>query len=306
MFFILPVGVDYRARRYPMVTFTLMGICTAVYILTLAIRLSQGREGLLWEVQNLWLIPGQPRWWTFLTSMFVHSGLLHLAGNMAYLFLFGSSVEDMIGRPRFVAFYLACGFAAEMAYIASGQYGAEIPMGGASGAISGCIGGFLVLFLKTRIQFKWIVFLLFRLFSGEFFLPAWLVISFWFLSDLFMMFNGDAGEHRGGVAFGAHIGGMLCGLALIPLERLFKRALPEDQEEVERSAPRLRPKAARPIVVEQPTIYLLSGGAQAGPFTPTQIQQMFETGAIGADDFYWREGLDDWRNVEELRAPGTT
>ncbi|HLH57062.1 MAG TPA: rhomboid family intramembrane serine protease, partial [Verrucomicrobiae bacterium] len=88
MFFLLPVGVDYRARRYPVVTFTLMGLCVAVYLVTLGFRLANGSAALEWVMSNLWLTPALSHWWTYLTSLFVHAGLFHLAGNMVYLFLF--------------------------------------------------------------------------------------------------------------------------------------------------------------------------------------------------------------------------
>src|SRR5579864_1544505 len=128
MFFLLPVGVDYRARRYPVVTFTLMGICTAIYLLTLGCRLAKGPEVTEWVVRNFWLIPSESHWWAYLISLFVHEGFFHLAGNMVYLFLFGSCVEDVIGRPRFVAFYLLCGLVSELSHIgiAAGHFSSEI------------------------------------------------------------------------------------------------------------------------------------------------------------------------------------
>src|SRR6266853_2053588 len=204
MFFLLPVGVDYRARRYPVVTFTLMGICVVVYLVTLGLRLAKGPEVFEWVGGNLWLIPAEAHWWTYVTSLFVHEGFFHLAGNLVYLFLFAACVEDGIGRPRFVAFYFICGLASELMHVAisPGHFSSEIPLGGASGAISGCIGAFLVLFLRTRIEFKWVFFFWFRIWNGEFFLPAWVVISFWFLIDLVMMLlTAAAGEKGDGVAF---------------------------------------------------------------------------------------------------------
>jgi membrane associated rhomboid family serine protease len=323
MFFLLPVGVDYRARRYPVVTFTLMGICVVTYLLTLAGRLSKGLDFFEWEMSHLWLTPSLSHWWTYLSSLFVHEGFFHLAGNMVYLFLFGSCVEDVIGRPRFTVFYLVCGLISEFTHVAAAadHFASEIPLGGASGAISGCIGAFLVLFLKTRIEFKWVVFLFFRIWNGEFFLPAWLVISFWFLSDFAGMALTMAAGFRGsGVAFGAHVGGTLCGLALIGLDRAFKRREPAEEVEEEEEEPaqiampsrvarapiRVQLKTARPRPAETPTIHLFAGGAQTGPFTSEQIQAMFQDGAIASDALYWQEGMTDWRNAEELRAPGTS
>src|ERR1043166_7944636 len=173
-FFIIPVGVDYRARRYPVVTFTLMGICVAIYLGTLIGRLT-GAAVDDWMIENLWLVPAEHHWWTYITYMFVHAGFFHVAGNMVYLFLFGSCVEDFIGRARFVVFYFLCGIAACFTHIAFSplHFVSELPLGGASGAISGCIGVFVLLLARTRIEFKWVFFLFFRIWSGEFFLPAW-------------------------------------------------------------------------------------------------------------------------------------
>lgn len=316
MFFLLPVGVDYRARRYPVITFTLMGICVAVYLITLAFELAKGQEALEWIVANLWLIPALSHWRTYLTSLFVHAGFFHLAGNMVYLFLFGSCVEDTIGRPRFLAFYLFCGLVSEFVYVAfaAGHFSSAIPLGGASGAISGCIGGFLVLFLRTKIEFKWAIFFFFRLWSGEFFLPAWIVISFWFLSDLVgMLVAMSQAEQGGGVAFGAHVGGTLCGLGLVSIAKKF---LPlqseEDEEEPEPVVPattrrvqgpiRVQLKPAAVALAETPSIHLFIDQQQAGPYTPSQVRQMLVEGAIPLDALYWQEGMEDWRTAEELRS----
>src|SRR5205085_962953 len=133
------------------------------------------------------LIPGQSTWYTYLTSMFVHAGFLHLLGNMIYLFLFGCCVEDLIGRGQFLALYLLSGVVADFVYIACSpeHFASEIPMGGASGAISACMGAYLLLRAHAEIEFKYFALLFFRFFSGEFSLAAWVVISFWFLKDLF-------------------------------------------------------------------------------------------------------------------------
>jgi len=315
MFFILPVGVDYRARRYPVITFTLMGICVAVYLITLGLESARGSELDDWVFENLWFIPAESHWWTYVTSLFVHGGFFHLLGNMVYLFLFGSCVEDVIGRPRFIAFYLVSGLASELMHVAISplHFASPNPLGGASGAISGCIGGFLLLFLRTRIEFKWVFIFWFRIWNGEFFLPAWLVISFWFLIDLvMMMLTIETGKRGSDVAFGAHVGGTICGLALISIKKLFKRAQPdEDGEEepqparVARAPIRVQLPSTAGRTLETPSIYLFLSEGQAGPFTSPQIHEMFRTGAITSDALYWQEGMGDWQNAEELRPPGT-
>src|SRR5262245_2972861 len=147
MFIILPVGMNYRTGRMPVVTFTLIGLNVVVYLVGLVFTLSQGKDAAIWIYQHLWLIPAQSTLHTYLTSMFVHAGFFHLLGNMLYLFLFGCCVEDIIGRWRFTALYLLGGFAAELVYIAAtpDHFSSEIRMGGASGAISACMGAYLPL-----------------------------------------------------------------------------------------------------------------------------------------------------------------
>ncbi|MCL4179086.1 MAG: rhomboid family intramembrane serine protease [Verrucomicrobia bacterium] len=314
MFFILPIGVDYRARRYPVVTFTLMGVCVAVYLLSVVMALS-GADAESWMLEPLWLIPSESRWWTYLTSHFVHAGFLHLAGNMIYLFLFGACVEDMMGRGRFVAFYVLCGVFADLAYIAlaPGHFSSEIPMGGASGAVSGCIGGFLVLRPRTSVEFKWVFFLWVRIWNGDFTLPAWVVISGWFLMDLLgAVVTASAAQESGGVAFGAHVGGTLFGLAaMLLLKRRISSEVETDEAEAVSPRPVARPvarvrvrAAAAPVLAETPTVLLFLGGAECGPYTLTQVQRMFVAGDIPADALYWQDGMEEWRNAEELRAPG--
>src|SRR5437899_6833304 len=156
MFFILPVGVDFRAQRYPVVTFTLMGINTVAYLVELIFylfALQNGNEEQIeqWVQQHFWLIPSQSAWYTYVTALFVHAGFFHLLGNMVYLYLFGACVEDTIGRWQFVIFYLIGGLVSDFSHIASApqHFGSEIPMGGASGAISACLGGFVLLLPKT-------------------------------------------------------------------------------------------------------------------------------------------------------------
>jgi membrane associated rhomboid family serine protease len=329
MFFLLPVGVEYRTRRYPVVTFTLMGLCTAGYLIQLVLSLTSGWDVEEWVLNNLWLTPSTMQWWTLLTSLFVHAGFFHLLGNMIYLFLFGSCVEDTIGRPRFIALYLFTGLVAEFAHIgfSPDHFASAIPLGGASGAISGCIGAFLLLLARTRIEFRYFIMFFFRFWNGTFFLPAWLVISFWFLEDLLSMaITIAAGHQAGGTAFGAHVGGTLCGLAFIAVEKKFKRPeLVEEEQETEEPQPqpavRAPQQASRPTIrvqlrkpapaaipttadAESATVYLFQSGAQAGPFTSVQVQQMFSTGEIPSDALYWQEGMEDWRTAEELRPPG--
>lgn len=302
MFIFLPVGMNYRTERIPIVTLTLIGINTGVYLVSLTAFFISGRASELWIYQHLWLTPAVSLPWTYLTSMFVHAGIFHLLGNMIFLFLFGCCVEDIIGRWRFLAFYLLGGFLANLAYIAltPAHFASAIPAGGASGAISACLGMYLLLRADADIEFKYFYF--FLLFggmgSGDFSVPAWMAITFWFLKDLFWAVLGFVYQHAGGgVAFGAHVGGLLSGVALIGIHLGMKRKRkePENQE----PAPALLPALAE-THDETPTIYLHDAGAQSGPFNQFQIQQMLALGSISPDALYWSEGMSDWANVMEL------
>ena len=312
MFIVVPVGMNYRTERFPIVTVSLVGLNTLVYLVTLICNLSTGGDTNDWVLQYLWLIPAQSYWWTYLTSMFVHGGIFHLVGNMLFLFLFGCCVEDLIGRLRFIIMYLVGGFVAELAYIAfsTEHFSSLIPMGGASGAISACMGMYLLLRAEGDIEFKyflWLFFVYVR--TGEFELPAWVAIGFWFLTDVLGMVLGwSSGTHGGGVAFGAHVGGLLAGCAMIGIYKLVTR---RQKDPVEILAPAASPIRARlqpamPAVAqpettgEAPVIYIHHDGRQSGPFTLSHVQAMLRLGSIGPDALYWSEGMADWQSVADL------
>ena len=147
-----------------------------------------------------------------LTSMFLHGSWLHLLGNMWFLFLFGNNVEDSMGRWRFAAFYLLSGLAAALLQVVL-EPTAAVPMVGASGAISGVMGGYLVLYPTVRV---------FTLVPIGFFLmsialPAWTMLIYWFVIQLLGGVTMVAGAKGGGVAFWAHVGGFLAGLILVKI-----------------------------------------------------------------------------------------
>jgi membrane associated rhomboid family serine protease len=144
-----------------------------------------------------------------ITSMFLHGSWMHLLGNMWFLWIFGNNIEDSMGRPRFIAFYVLCGLAAAVAQVLATP-GSPIPMVGASGAISGVMGGYLILFPKVRVYAM--VPLGFFLTSVA--LPAWVMLGYWFLIQ-FVSGLLTASSETGGVAFWAHIGGFVAGIALI-------------------------------------------------------------------------------------------
>jgi membrane associated rhomboid family serine protease len=314
MFIAIPVGMNYRTERYPLVTLSLIGINTLVWLVTLICFFSTDGESDKWITAHLWLVPAQSFLWMYVTSMFVHAGFFHLLGNMIFLFLFGACVEDIIGRLRFAIFYLVAGLVAELVYIAMspGHFSSPMPMGGASGAISGCMGMYLLLRAEADIEFKYFIWLFFvYVRAGEFEIPAWMAISFWFLKDLLWAVLGMVSPHPGGgTAFGAHVGGFLGGLALI----YFYKLIEQRQEQVEGKTDliidptqaMLSAAAAQKIseisTSELPTIFLHDGIAQTGPFTLTQVQAMLQRGAIGRDASYWSEGMSDWENVAELSS----
>ena len=303
-FYFIPVGVDYQARRYPVVTFTIMGLCTAIWLITFLLGLAYGKVVDEWVFQELWLVPADARLWTYITSMFVHADFFHLLGNMIYLFLFGSCVEDTLGRVKFTLFYLFGGVVAELLHIvcSTGHYSSLLPLGGASGAISACIGGFLVFFARTRIEFKWVAFFIFRFWNGEFFLPAWLVISFWFANDLLGVVLSLVGDSAGGgVAFAAHAGGTLAGLGGVALEKWRLASVAAREATEEYAAVVVAQAEATAAALEPADIHLQINGANAGPFTRSQVQEMLALGSVPDDSFYWLNGMEDWRNVQELR-----
>jgi len=157
--------------------------------------------------------PAAPTWLTVLTSMFMHGGLLHLGGNMLFLWIFGNNVEDSMGRGRFLAFYLLGGLAATALQIAIGP-DAQIPNVGASGAIAGVLGGYLLLFPRARVLT--VIFIVFFFTLLE--LPALLILGFWFLQQaLFGYFELAGPDGQGGVAYFAHIGGFVFGALAIKL-----------------------------------------------------------------------------------------
>jgi membrane associated rhomboid family serine protease len=151
-------------------------------------------------------------WYTLLTSMFMHGGWLHIIGNMWFLWIFGNNVEDSMGHGRYVTFYLVCGVLAALAQIFASPHSAA-PMIGASGAISGVMGAYLVLYPRVRVH----TLLFLGFFVTTIAVPAYLMLLYWiFLQFISGVFSAAAGT-QGGVAFMAHVGGFVAGAALIKL-----------------------------------------------------------------------------------------
>jgi membrane associated rhomboid family serine protease len=147
-----------------------------------------------------------------ITSMFLHGSWMHIIGNMWFLWLFGNNIEDAMTRPRFVIFYLLCGTAAALLQVVM-QPDSPIPMVGASGAISGVMGAYLVLYPRVRV----FTVVLLGFFLTTIAVPAWLMLIYWAFIQLVGGFVGQVGGQGGGVAFWAHVGGFLAGVVLIKL-----------------------------------------------------------------------------------------
>ena len=153
-----------------------------------------------------------PVYFNFLSSMFMHGSIGHIFGNMLFLFVFGDNLENLLGHIRYVAFYLVCGFAAALAQVMMGP-DSIIPMLGASGAISGVLGGYLVLFPQRRVRA-----LIFNFLTE---VPAFVALGLWIGYQLLLGYMTPAGT--GGVAYAAHIGGFVAGAVLIKLFALGRR-----------------------------------------------------------------------------------
>ena len=147
-----------------------------------------------------------------LTSMFLHGGWLHILGNMWFLWIFGDNIVDILGHGKFLVFYLVCGAVAAMAQVLLNPF-SRVPMVGASGAIAGVMGSYMVKFPHARIE----TFVFIFVFLTRFDVPAWLMLIYWFATQLFSGVGsiGDTTANAGGTAFFAHIGGFVSGIVLI-------------------------------------------------------------------------------------------
>jgi membrane associated rhomboid family serine protease len=216
----IPLRDRNPSGTFPAVTIAVIVACTAAFLYELS--LGQGLNRFLMEFA---LVPGQVSYgiqtgehWRgivppFFTSMFLHGGWLHLIGNMWFLWIFGDNVEDALGSFRFVFFYLACGLAAGFTHFILGPSSA-VPTIGASGAIAGVLGGYLVLYPGARVLTLVPLGFFMRIME----LPAALMIGLWFLIQLASGLL-TQGMEGGGVAWWAHVGGFIAGLALVKLLR---------------------------------------------------------------------------------------
>ncbi len=226
----MPVRDRIPTYRFPLVTVLLIAANIVVFALQMLVLGTGGENALQQAVYDFGVVPArvaeQPvapaTWLTFITSMFMHGGFMHILGNMLYLWIFGNNIEDVMGKFWFTVFYFLCGFAASAAQVVA-SWGSSVPGIGASGAIAGVLAAYLLFFPAARVDT--LIFLGF--FSRIASLPAVLVLGLWFVLQLF---NGalsvGAGAATGGVAYFAHIGGFVAGLLLcIPwIKRARRRA----------------------------------------------------------------------------------
>lgn len=228
-----PYHDENVTQRTPVVTMMLIAACVLAWLF---VQGAGATMPLAASVCNYGLIPGEllgtvapgtswpmgdnlicvvdpgPETRNVFTHMFLHGSWMHLLGNMWFLWLFGNNIEDSMSRPRFVAFYLLCGLAAAALQVAADPSSA-IPMVGASGAISGVMGAYLILFPRVRV---------FTLVPLGFFitnvaLPAWVMLIYWMVLQFVGGLSTIAAEGEGGVAFWAHIGGFVAGVVLVKL-----------------------------------------------------------------------------------------
>jgi len=217
---VIPLRDDLPTSRAPVLTVGLIAANVAAFLwqqLGIGMEASVAWGGLV-PARLLGLVPPAegagllPPVATLLTSMFLHGSFAHIAGNMLFLWVFGNNVEDALGRGRFLAFYLLTGVGAAAAQtgaaLLSGGRELLIPMVGASGAISGVLAAYLVMFPRARVLTLIPIFIFIRFVQ----LPASLFLGAWFVLQLLGAFLGDGG---GGVAFMAHVGGFVAGLLLV-------------------------------------------------------------------------------------------
>ena len=230
MIFALPLYDDNPIRQTPVVTFTLIGMSVGAFLWQL------GQPGRI-VVLEYGMIPAVlfgyahlsprlaviPPWATIFTSMFLHGGLLHLGGNMLFLWIFGNNVEDLLGRGRYLLLYLASGVAAALVQALSAPH-SHVPMLGASGAIAGVLGAYMMTYPRANVHcFVWIV-----IFFWIVTVPAWILLGLWFAMQL--LSGLAAGPGSPGVAFWAHVGGFATGIFLFLLLRPRRVSLLQPQK----------------------------------------------------------------------------
>jgi membrane associated rhomboid family serine protease len=229
---VFPLRDANPTRRRPIVTLALVGAIAAAFGHELTVEVSEGSAGIERLFTSYGLVPARlsamlegsgpagPVLLTLVTHQFLHAGLIHAGGNLLYLWIFGNNVEDRLGRPAYLAFFVAAGVVAGLAQAAVDPT-STLPLVGASGAISALLGTYLVLFPGARIMSLVFLVVVFQIVS----VPAVVLLVFWFVLQVIdgLLALGSAQATTGGVAFFAHIGGFLAGVAFGLVVRSLER-----------------------------------------------------------------------------------
>jgi membrane associated rhomboid family serine protease len=216
-----PLRDTQKSYSKPVVTVLLIVVNILVFLYQFSLNEYQLND----FVARYALVPARFSIENIFTSMFLHGGWFHVLGNMWFLWIFGDNIEDILGHGKFLLFYLLCGVAAALLQTVL-SYDSRVPMVGASGAIAGVMGAYMVKFPRARI----LTFVLIIFFIYTFEVPAWVMLIYWFALQLFGGFGAIAESQytqSGGTAFFAHVGGFIAGIVLIHLlgtrERYYRR-----------------------------------------------------------------------------------
>ena len=206
--------IPLRSTERTYSTATATAALIAVNVLIFLYQATMDPDTLLPFVERWGIVPDaiSGHLYTLFTSMFLHGGWLHLLGNMMFLWVFGRNVEDLIGSGSYLGFYLVCGLAAGILQVVTSPY-SRIPTIGASGAIAGVMGAYLIKFPRARI----VTLVPIIIFITTVEIPAWIMLAWWFVIQLFSGFGSfsNASYNGGGTAWFAHVGGFVSGMLLI-------------------------------------------------------------------------------------------
>lgn len=208
-----PIRDHNPSHRTPFVVYALIAVNVLIFVVQLPYMADERALAGFWADRALYpvLVTEHGHYTGIVTSMFLHAGWMHIIGNMLFLWIFGDNLEDQMGHVGFLVFYLASGVAAALAHIYSAP-GSGVPTVGASGAIAGVMGGYLLMFPRARVDILVIIVVFIRIFT----VPAWIMLGLWFALQVFSGVSTPV--EGGGVAFWAHAGGFVAGLVLaLPL-----------------------------------------------------------------------------------------
>lgn len=200
-----PIRDHNPSNRTPYVTYAILAANIIIFLISLPYRDSPALLGAMYGEYGL--IPAVNAPQTYLTSMFMHGGWMHLAGNMLFLWIYGDNLEDKLGHVGFAGFYVASGVLASMAHVVADP-SSPVPLVGASGAIAGVMGGYLLLFPKAKVDVIFIFVVFFKIWP----IPAWVVLGIWFGLQVLYGASHNVGDS---VAYWAHVGGFVAGAVMI-------------------------------------------------------------------------------------------